>query len=197
MALKEWAVTCDALARGEQILLLRADRLESDGTGPGSLPREAFWLYPTVEGQSASEVADPYRDRIRALDALKRDDGRVRLQVAATAEHVERIADRDRLMALDGHHTLHRSAVDRRLDDAGPDGLLLVILRIYSRESAVLAQETREMREAGGWVPVQGGGEAAIDRARVEESMSPALSDGRFLERKAELLQLTGHMRAM
>ena len=196
VALREWAVTCDALARGEQILLLRPDLLESEGTGPESLPREAFWLYPAVGDQSASDVADPYRDRIRALDELARDDGRVRLQVAATAEHVERIADRDRLMALDGHHTLHRSAVDRRLDAAGADGLLFMILRVYRRESAVLVEETAEMRDADGWVEVRDE-EAAIDRKRVEETMSPALSDGRFLERKAELIQLTGHMRAM
>jgi len=41
------------------------------------------------------------------------------------------------------------------------------------------------------------GGEAAIDRGRVEERMSPALSDERFPERKAALLQLTGHTRAV
>ncbi|MDP2496817.1 MAG: DUF1802 family protein [Candidatus Palauibacterales bacterium] len=197
VALREWAVTCDALARGEQILLLRADPLETDGAGPASLPREAFWLYPTLEGQSASRVADPYRDRMRALDDLDRDDGRVRLQYAATAEHVERIADRDRLMALDGHHTLNRSAVERLLEVGEPGGVLFMVLRTYRRPTAVVVEETPEMREADGWVRVPDEQGAAVDRSRVEEEMSAVLSDERFLERKAELLQLSGSMQAM
>ncbi len=196
LALKEWAVTCDALARGEQILLLRADHLETGGTGPASLPREAFWLYPTLEGQSASRVADPYRDRMRALNDLDRDDGQLRLQYAVTAEYVERIADRERLMAMDGHHTLNRSAVEDLLGAGAPGGLLFMVLRTYRRPAAVVVEETAEIRDADGWVELRGEPEAAIDRRRAEEEMSAVLSDGRFLERKAELLQLSGSMQA-
>lgn len=197
LALKERAVTCDALARGEQILLLRSDDLETEGTDPASLPREAFWLYPTLEDPSAAEVADPYRDRMRALDELDRDDGRVRLQYAATAEHVERIPERDRLMALDGHHTLNRSAVDRLLERTAGAGILFAVLRVYRRPSAVVVEETQEMRSSRGWIEVEGNGAAALDRSRVETVMSAVLSDERFLERKAELLQLSGSVHAV
>lgn len=200
MALAEWEVTCDALARGEQILLLRDDRLEEGEeaeAGPASLPHEAFWLYPTSSGQDPSEVADPYRDRIRALEELDRADGRIRLQFAATVEHVERIADRDRLLALDGNHTLGRGAVERRLRAAGAGGLLFLVLRTYRRESAVVVEESPETRDAAGWVRVDAGDRAAIDRTRVEEEMSPVLPDERFMERRAELLQLSGSMKAL
>lgn len=196
LALKEWAVTCDALARGEQILLLRAGRPES--VGSGDLAGRVFWLYPTLSGQSASAVADPYRDRMRALDALDRSDGRARLQYAAAAEHVERIADPDRLMALDGHHTLNRSAVERRLRTGGPEeGLLFMVLRVHRRESAVVIEQTDVLRAADGWVRVEGPPAAAIGRRALEEGMEPVLDDDRFLTRKAELLQLTGSVRAL
>lgn len=197
LALAEWAVTCDALARGEQILLLRGDRLDPSGWGTGTLPHEIFWLYPVESGQSAARVADPYRDRMRALDALDRGDGRVRLQYAATAEHVERIDDRDRLMALDGHHTLNRSAVERRFESSRPDGLLFMILRVYRREAAVVTDQTPEMRAADGWIPVEGPEDVALDRRALEAGMEPVLTDDRFLERKAELLQVSGSMRAL
>lgn len=197
LALGEWAVTCDALARGEQILLLRADLLETDGTGPASLPREAFWLHPILEGQSASRMADPYRDRMRALNDLDRDDGRVRLQYAAAAEHVERIGDRDRLFALDGHHTLNRSAVEGLLETGEHGGILFMVLRVYRRPTAMVVEETAEMRDADGWVHVPGGQEARIDRSRIEGEMSPVLSDERFMERKAGVLQLSGSIQAM
>lgn len=198
LALAEWAVTCDALARGEQILLLRGDRLEPSGSGgAAALPRDVFWLYPVASGQSATRVTDPYRDRMRALDELERGDGRVRLQYVAAAEHVERIRDRDRLLALDGHHTLNRSAVDDRLKASAPRGVVFMILRVYRRESAVLVEETRERRAAEGWIPVEGSEALALDRAEVEADMEPVLDDGRFLERKAELLQLSGSIRAL
>lgn len=197
LALAEWAVTCDALARGEQILLLRGDRLDPAGSGTVTLPHEIFWLYPVESGQSASRVADPYRDRMRALDALDRGDDRVRLQYAAAAEHVERIDDRDRLMALDGHHTLNRSAVERRFESSRPDGLLFMILRVYRREAAVVIGQTPDMRAADGWIPVDGPEDATLDRRALEADMDPVLTDDRFLERKAELLQLSGSMRAL
>lgn len=197
VALKEWAVTCDALARGEQIVLLRGERLETRGGGPGSLPREHFWLYPTREDQEPGAVADPYRDRIRALDALGREDGRVRLQYAASAEHVGRIADRDRLMALDSHHTLNRTAVERRLRGAGPGGLLFMVLRVYRREDAVVVEEDDELRAARGWIRLGDAGPARLDRSRLEETMTPVIPDDRFLTRKAEILQLSGSVRAM
>lgn len=199
VALKEWAVTCDALARGEQIMMLREERLEGEGPGPAALSGESFWLYPAPGGQDPAEVADPYRDRIRALDALDRADGRLRLQYAASAEHVERIADRDRLMALDGQHTLNRSAVERRLARAGRDGLLFAVLRVYARETALVVEETAEMRSRSGWIRIGPGGEeaAALDRATLEREMEPVVGAERFLERKAELLQLSGSMQAM
>lgn len=199
VALEEWAVTCDALARGEQIMLLREERLGEEGSGQAALPRESFWLYPSREGQDQVEVADPYRDRIRALNALDRGDGRCRLQYAASAEHVERIADRDRLMALDGQHTLNRSAVQRRLERAGPEGLLFAVLRVYERETAVVIEESREMRSRAGWrrIPVGEGGEAALDRSTLERELEPVVGNDRFLERKTELLQISGSMQAM
>lgn len=199
VALAEWAVTCDALARGEQILLLRDDDGSEREGGASALPSETFWLCPRTGGPDPTEVADPYRDRIRALESLGRDDGQLRLQYAAAAEHVERIGDRDRLMALDGQHTLNRSAVDRRLDDAGSEGLLFVVLRVYGRESALLVDETGEARAGRGWIRLPDGEDAAaaLDRRSLEEDMDPVLPDGRFLERKAELLQLSGSMQAM
>ena len=50
MALKEWAVTCQALAEGQQILLLRKGGIHEDGKDFRVVHRE-FLLYPTFEHQ--------------------------------------------------------------------------------------------------------------------------------------------------
>lgn len=72
-----------------------------------------------------------------------------------------------------------------------------MVLRVYRRPTALVVEETAEMRDAEGWVRVPGEQEARIDRRRMEEEMSPVISDERFLVRKAEVLQLSGSMQAM
>ena len=52
MALKEWAITCEAIGRGEQILLLRKGGIHEDSKDFRVIHRE-FLLYPTYEHQKA------------------------------------------------------------------------------------------------------------------------------------------------
>lgn len=196
VALPEWAVTCDALARGEQILLLRSEILEagggergSPGGGPAGLEHERFWLLPRWGGPSLRDVTDPYRDRLRALDRLTRADGKARLQYLARTEYSERIGDPDRLRRLDGHHTLTAAAVERRLLEARSPGLLFMVLRVFRRDTALVVEEPSEAADRRGWIPLGGRPElpAEPDSGRTE----PVVPDGRFMERKAELLQLS------
>lgn len=204
-ALKEWAVTCDALARGEQILLLRKDLLESregparpaaeGSTGAEAVPHETFWMLPDWSGQMLRAVADPYRDRIRALQEAERGDGRSRLQYLARVEYSERIQARERLLNLDGHHTLNASAVERRLLESRRPGLLFMVLRIYRRPEAVVLEESAAARKGEGWIPLPD--EPELRAGPEDGELEPVLSDERFLTRKAELLQLSDSVRAV
>lgn len=202
VALYEWAVTCDALARGEQILLLRPEVLESGvgqrgspGAGPAGLEHERFWLLPRWGGPSVRDVTDPYRDRLRALDKMERADGRARLQYFARTEYSERIDDPDRLRRLDGHHTLTAPAVERRLLESRSAGLLFMVLRVFRRETALVVEEPSESAEPRGWIPL--GDRPELPADPDSDRMEPVLPEGRFVERKAELLQLSRSVTAM
>lgn len=189
-ALAEWAVTCDALARGEQVLLLRPDDLasgEADAAGP--LRHAEFWLRPTWGDQRIADVTDPYRDRLRRLLELRRDDGRLRVRHYATVEYRERIADLDRLLALDVEHTLNSRAVEQRWAAAGGPGPWLLLLRIYERPVTVVLREETGRRETGPWV--------RLERPIATAGARPVLGDDRFLREKARLLQLAGSIEAV
>lgn len=202
-ALKEWAVTCDALARGEQILLLRdaeiqvrrpsVEATEAASSAPWEdgldLPAREFWLYPTWDEQRIADLADPYRDRARRLLELHRDDGRLRLRYYATVEYGERVRSRDRLLALDVEHTLNAPAVEELYRGGAFPGAWLLLLRVYERRDTAVLREHPDYRRASPWVTLQ----APVSTGQLK----PVISDRVFLKEKARLLQLAGSIEAM
>ena len=72
MALKEWAITCEAIGRGEQILLLRKGGIHEDGKDFRVIHRE-FLLYPTYEHQKADLLRTEHQPALEAL--LERPHG--------------------------------------------------------------------------------------------------------------------------
>jgi hypothetical protein len=211
VGLSVWAVTCDALARGEQIFLL----VPGAGGDVSALRHEAFWLLPDWEGTNPRALTEPYQDRLRALESLRHRDDRLRLKYFATAEYAEALASPGHLRALDGDHTLNAGAVDRlfrRYADGhgsgegskSATGVSLLVLRVRARPEAEVLE-----RSAGTGEKPDGGGEdrdvpLPLDRRWVElpggvstSGLDPVVGAERFLSRKARLLQRTGAVRAV
>lgn len=219
IALSVWAVTCDALARGEQIFLLVPGAIEEIR----DLEHEEFWLLPDWGRHDMQALTEPYRDRMRALDDLRHADDRVRLKYYATAEYAEAFSSPHDLRGLDGDHTLKAAAVaglfDRarsETDPGGPGGdrdgagaVSLLVLRVHARPEASVV-ERGDLEPGGsegdaGAVPaVSGGLPRALDRRWVRlpdavstAEMDPVVGGDRFVSLKARLLQRTGAIRAV
>ena len=73
-ALKEWAVTVDALARGQQILLLRKGGIHEDSKDFRVVHPE-FLLYPTYEHQREDLLKDDYQSQLERVLAGAHDPG--------------------------------------------------------------------------------------------------------------------------
>jgi len=182
-ALRVWAPTADALARGEQVFVLLPD----GPTEVAGLPRSEFWILPSWEGHEPQSLTEPYRDRLRALEDLRHDDGKLRLQYYASAEYVDRLAGPEALRSVDGDHTLNFRAVRRMFGRS--DGVTLLVLRIRERAEAAVLSADRDRRGPTDWSSLP----EAVPVGRVE----PVLDDPTFLAAKARLLQRTGTMRAV
>lgn len=213
-ALGVWAVTADALARGEQIFLL----LPGGGADLSDLRHEAFWIRPAWEGGDPLDLTEPYQDRLRALEDLRHADGRIRLKYHATAEYLDALAGPEALRPLDGEHTLSIGGV-RSLFEGAPEGRVgLLVLRVYERRDAVMVPAERVVRRGGAALrPREGVVETTPEAPRPDDAAAPpvrgrwltlpepvapgesepVLPDGRFLSEKARLLQRTGTMRAV
>jgi hypothetical protein len=80
-ALKEWAVTCEALAAGEQVVIIRKGGI---GEKRFELPHPAFFLFPTYAHQRPELVRPDAALRYAA--ALRQREDPTRLPLALWAE---------------------------------------------------------------------------------------------------------------
>jgi hypothetical protein len=82
LALKEWAVVCEALASGDQVLLLRKGGVgEKRGF---EVAGTEFLLFPSFEHQHGAKVRPEARAHFRAALRTRPPAGRLHLGLAAT-----------------------------------------------------------------------------------------------------------------
>ena len=74
MALKEWAVTVQALAQGQQILLLRKGGIHESGKNFRVIHPD-FLLYPTYEHQREDLLKEAHQSSLRRVLQEPRQKG--------------------------------------------------------------------------------------------------------------------------
>ena len=102
IALKEWSVAIEALARGEQVVLLRKGGIREDGKH-FKVGHEGFFLYPTVYHQGADLLKLERRGLLHGLD----DDPEpvmVTLSLFAEVAEVIEVSDEAAVRALSPFH---------------------------------------------------------------------------------------------
>src|SRR5947199_10702463 len=68
IALKEWAVAVEAIARGEQVVLVRKGGIREEAR-EFRIEHERFLLYPTYEHQREDLLQVPFRPELAAAPA--------------------------------------------------------------------------------------------------------------------------------
>jgi hypothetical protein len=147
-ALKEWAVTVEALSRGHQVLIVRKGGIGGEGVSPAPQHRsppahERFYLFPSHLHQRP-ELVDPRWHGVFA-DVLARQDDPERIDLAAYAEirAAHPVTDPDALAALGTEHILTDDYAAERLRWRRKQPLWAVILRVWRvQDPPVLAVGT-------------------------------------------------------
>jgi hypothetical protein len=168
-ALKEWAVTCAALASGEQVLIVRKGGI---GEKRFELPHPGFFLFPTYAHQRPDLVHPGAA--LRYASALDRRDDPDRLPLTLWAEVHDSypIRSAEALDAVADLQILTSDYAHERLRWRRTQPLWAVVLRVsHVADPPVLAIGP----EHGGcvsWVDLP----AAVTRGAV----TPALEDAAF-----------------
>ena len=153
MALKEWAVTCQALARGEQVLLLRKGGIHEDGKDFRVIHRE-FVLYPTFEHQKPELLQPAHQPALDALLEQPREADKITFSYFAKAEEVLEVADQEKVDDLEPHYIWTTAYAQSRLHWKPMLPLSVMLLRTYHMEAPVTVPWLPEYGGCTSWVEV-------------------------------------------
>ncbi len=178
IALKEWAVTVQALARGEQILLLRKGGIHESSKDFRLLHPE-FLLYPTYEHQKAELLQPAYQPALEALLEQPRDPGEITFTHFARMEEAVELSDQGKVDDLESHYIWTTAYAQSRLHWKPMLPLSVMLLRVYRLETPVTVP----------WLPEYGGCTSWVeDLVEVPlGNMEPVISDEEFRRRVDEV----------
>jgi hypothetical protein len=177
VALKEWAVTCQALAAGRQIVLLRKGGIRDASQGFAVEHRE-FFLFPTYVHESADELVDAARAVLVDVARQAPSAGELRLELYAVVEAAVEVASLEPLRRLEGHHVLAWPAVERRFHYRRP-GLHVLALRVHRLPELLVTPNLFRYDGCRSWVTLES--ELPVADAH------PVLDDDAFARKLAAL----------
>ena len=178
IALKEWAVTVQALARGEQILLLRKGGIHESSKDFRVLHPE-FLLYPTYEHQKGELLQPAYRLALEALLEQPRDPSEITFTHFARMEEALELSEQCKVDDLEPHYIWTTAYAQSKLHWKPMLPLSVMLLRVYRLETPVTVP----------WLPEYGGCTSWVeDLVEVPlGNMEPVISDEEFRRRVDEV----------
>lgn len=181
--LKEWAITCEALAQGRQIVLLRkGGLLDEDGTF--SLESPEFLLLPTYLHQEPALVKPQHRDLWEQTQKLP--DETVKNAVLRHFARVERVwllrEDAEKSLA-NVRHIWSQNYLDLRWTYNPEKPLLCAALRVFTLETPLRYPLRAQDMGCKSWI---------LDAPPQNFRASAVLSDAEFGAHLAEIAAALG-----
>lgn len=153
-ALKEWAVLCDAMARGDVIAMVRKGGIREQRSG-FAVRHDRFLLYPTYFHARESELAPRFRETLKS-DVGQPPSGLLRFSLVGDVAAVWQVADLESLRAIEQEHGLAWSAVESRFHYRGVPGVQVVAVRVSRLAAAAELPEVRRYAGCVSWVELDG-----------------------------------------
>jgi hypothetical protein len=184
IAFKEWAVIVDALARGEQTIILRKGGIR-ETRGEFHVDHREFWLFPTRFHEDELSIIPSKRADFREILSSGKSDS-VMVQFYAVAESIVHIADLETLKRLQGRHIWAEQVLAQRFQFGREPGIHALIVRVYQSPQPHVFPLLPEYSGCKSWIE--------LSRAVSTEGLVPVLSDAEFRQQQNALLQiLTAH----
>ena len=151
IALKEWAIVCDALLTGRQAILLRKGGIH-ETAGEFELEHREFLFFPTYLHQNSDSVKPSWRDRIQTRDA---EPATVQIAGWAVVHWIGRVVDRLKFDRLDDLHIWNKPLIDMRFNYRPDNPLYVILLRTYRLEQNVSMAIDFDYAGCRSWVPLK------------------------------------------
>ena len=166
-AFKEWAVICEALAQGQQAIILRkGGSAETDGEF--RLEQQRFWLFPTFSNQQEQGVREEALPLWQSVLAGRPPAGTVRLSHFAEVTGIYRVHDLMPALMIAHLHMWSEETVCQ-LFEYGTPGLNVWTVRVYRALQVHDLADTAGYQECRSWVE--------LDRSLPTDGAVPVLAD--------------------
>ncbi len=171
IALKEWAITVQALAAGEQILLLRKGGIHESGKDFRVVHPE-FLLYPTYEHQREDLLKGSRQPALQQLLADTPRSESITFTHWAQAAEILEVEEQERVDDLSPYHIWTDEYAQSRLRWKPMLPLSILLLRVYRMEHPVTVPYIKEYGGCTSWVEIL----PRIDLGNLQ----PVLDDAEF-----------------
>jgi hypothetical protein len=178
VALKEWAVTIQALSLGQQILLVRKGGIHEEGKDFRVIHPE-FLLYSTFEHQREDLLQPESQPALRQLLTQPRDEAQIRFTHYAKVAELIEISDQEKVDDLSPHYIWTKEYAQSRLHWKPMLPLAVMLLRIYRMENPFSVPFLPEYRGCTSWVDIL----ADVPLGQLQ----PVLSDEEFQRQMDEI----------
>jgi hypothetical protein len=182
-AFKEWAIVCEALKAGKQILLLRKGGIREE-EGTFRLTDTEFFLMPTYEHQHPRLLQPAYAEKLKEIQAAGCDLQTVTLDAYAVVDAVMVAPNEERVQSLSGEHIWNEQYVKERFDYNPYDPLYVILLRVYHLPQQTALPMRPEYTGCKSWV--------TLERALPTTGAMPALSADEFARRRQAVMKALG-----
>jgi len=180
IAFKEWAVVCDQVFSGQQVLLLRKGGiLEQRGAG-FQIEHEQFLLYPNTEHQSREQLKPQFHARLDAYGPPARESGKLAIAAFCRVVDIVKTADAAKLRALEPLTCWTQALFDMRITYKPEKPNFVVIVRAFKLPAPIEVPYHADYAGCHSWVPLKQ--EVALAGA------VPVLSDEQFEAKRREVL---------
>jgi hypothetical protein len=170
-ALKEWAVACEALGQGQQMLLLRKGGIREEGRN-FTVDHHEFLLFPTYEHQRTELLKPAAQDQLQRVLQARGSPDEVTLRYWAAVEQIFPVSELAALKRLAEHHLWSESYVEERLRWKPTQPLQVLVLRVYVLPSPITLVNGPEYGGCRSWL--------TLERERSLEGSRPALEAAEF-----------------
>lgn len=151
VALKEWAVLVDAMARGDLIAMIRKGGIREKRAG-FDVRHDRFLLYPTFFHEKLNELDARFHPTLESAHASRPPDGTIELRYVANVAAVWQVTELERLRAIDAEHGLTWGAVESRFRYRDDPRVHVVAVRLSRLASTASLPEVRRYTGCVSWV---------------------------------------------
>jgi len=180
IALKEWAVVCDEVGAGRQVLLLRKGGILEQKQG-FQIEHNTFFFYPNMEHQSREQLKALHHPRLDSYGPPARVSGTIPISAFGQVVDIVKSGDPDKLRALEPLTCWTQALFDMRIHYKPEKPNFIVIVRAFALPQPIAVPYHEDYAGCHSWVPL---------KQPLAAEGTPVLNDEDFERERQKVLKI-------